>query len=361
MHITIAERLHPFSHSPGTYCLLPGTALRLQIFPARIYVHDLSGSQPRLVAEMQLEIEGPVNDFTIKLDLEKGSILVWGQTLKGFLRYRVTACRDSASLEIVMEKVPQEGLAWKALNSWTFFSRSKNQEQQHAVFVPSLSERLSLGSHKSQDWQMVLRRRDLKEIFPIWLKLAQQLPEVQTHPLQGTAELLEACRQAKVSAPADKILLAFHHLAAAGFEGILSPRLTDTDYQGFHFKPLAANSLLSPLLLLQEGARIIRSLLVEDTEKGIAVLQALPSEFHCGRFLHVRVDGGILDLEWSKKFIRRMVFTAEKDALLVLRFQKNVKRYRVREENRTQGKFQLSHEPLNVLKGRVYFFDRFEA
>ena len=57
MRITIGLRHHPFTHVPGTFVVLPGSTLQLQIFPTLIKV---AGHE-----EIPLTLEGPIEKFTI--------------------------------------------------------------------------------------------------------------------------------------------------------------------------------------------------------------------------------------------------------------------------------------------------------
>src|SRR5579871_5182907 len=100
MRITIAERLHPFSHKNGTKFLLPGTSFSVQVFPTRLDFLDLEG---RVVPfNVCFEVAGPVRDFTAELDLEHGALRVFGMTRKGYMRYRVFAKKEG--IWLIVEK-----------------------------------------------------------------------------------------------------------------------------------------------------------------------------------------------------------------------------------------------------------------
>lgn len=77
MHIEIAERLKPFSHFPGTSLILPGSAYQVQIFPCLIRIFHLRETFPVLITELTLNLQGPLQQFTVCNDLEKGRISVW--------------------------------------------------------------------------------------------------------------------------------------------------------------------------------------------------------------------------------------------------------------------------------------------
>ena len=182
MRITIAQRLRPFSHTPGACCLLSGSVLRFQFFPTKIVIDDLSGPTPREVTYLDLNLTGPVKDFTVQQDLEKGMLRVWGHYKEGFVRYSIAAGTEPCSFIFKVEKSPKSGVRSETLNK-TLHAKEMLCFLNGDIVSELLSStpkehcRLSLGSHKAQDWYLVQRRADLQEIFPVWHRLGKMLPE----------------------------------------------------------------------------------------------------------------------------------------------------------------------------------------
>ncbi len=366
MRIQIAERFKPYSHIPGEFCLIPGTFFRCQIFPTLIRIDTLSSLDPEPFAEIQLNVQGPLKDFTILQNLEKGTVQVWGHTQTGYIRYSLTPFSGNPTIGLLfrMEKMPQQEIT---LNSFscspgialliTKTHIEKKEQQNHlSVFK---TERLSLGYHKAQDWTMMRRRGDLGEIMPLWFRLGGGLSCPSDPILGGTAALLRNCRQAILEEDRLNILKAFMAVFLAGFEGVLSPRLTDTQYQGFHLPQLERLSGLSPLVLLSEGARLIRSLFVQAQDNKIAILPVLPVEFHCGRLVGVNCRGlNDLAMEWSKKTIRRVSFRSTDEGKILFAF-KNVNSFRLRHNKSDRGKRISCGEFLFLEKNSEYFMDNF--
>lgn len=342
MHIKIAERLHPFTHTPGEYCILPKSTLRLQIFPALILVHDLSEAMPKWIAKIPVPVKGPVKEFTVQLNLEKGKIDVWGKSREEYFRYHIFPSEHPQHLAIQIDK----GLShWKPKASEQQASFDMNQAMKPSILL----ERLSLGNHKSQDWDMVKRRCDLMEILPVWLRLGELVNYPKMLAFEGTAFLIKACHNATKL----EVYESLQNLFKVGFEGILSPRLTDEQHQGFDFPPISSS--FSPLSLLREGAKTIRSLFIRHQNDEISILPCLPIEFHCGRFLHVQCGSlGRVDFEWSKKIIRRMVFYAEKSGSIEFHFSKEIERFRL------NGQMHIAEKLIEVTQGQIYTFDRFQ-
>lgn len=338
MHIKIAERLRPFSHTPGTYCILPGSSLRLQIFPALIRVHDLSKAEPEEIVSFKVPVKGPIKEFTLQLDLEKGLIHIWGKSNEAFFSYSISSAQQSHQIVVQINK---------GLSSWFPETITQNKSfkilKHSKTFAPPLIDRLSLGNHKSQDWDQVKRRGDLREILPVWLRLGQLIDSPKEIAYEGTAAFLKTCQDYS----------DFLNFFNIGFEGILSPRLTDDQHQGFELT--SPPSTLSPLILLKEGAHVIRSLFFRIQQNDLFLLPQLPPQFHCGRFLQVCCgDWGLLDFEWSKKMMRRMVLHAEASGSINMHFPKDVRCYRL------NGQIHSVEKPITVEKGELYTIDRFQ-
>lgn len=282
MKISIAERLHPFSHDNGTKFLIPGTSICVQVFPTRLNFTDLDGKQEPF--SLTFDFVGPLKDFTAELDLEKSLLRVFGMTKEGFMRYVIAA--KKGGIELAWEKSPG-----KRENVWIplpIEPKAKNEE------------RLSLGMHKAQDWTLVCRRFDMKEIFPVLFALGRSVVSSAPCGNEGNYRLLEECRLCN----RQNILESFETFIKASFEGVLVPRLQDTDHQGI--LSLQQINGHSPLPLLMEGSNLVRSLFIQEREEGIAILPCLPVQFHSGRMVGINAGSVRIDIEWTKKALRHM-------------------------------------------------------
>ena len=349
MAIKMALRLLPYSHELGTYCLLPRSSLRFQIFPALVRVHELSQNQPKLLNEIPLNVKGPVQNFTLQQDLERGAIRVWGQAKNGFFRYRCVANEAGDSFSLISEKEPEGTLVLSPL------------PKGNPLLSRPLYECLSLGSHKSQDWTLMRRRESMREILPHWFRLGQQVSQRAYHALQGTTALLTKCEERVAAHERRLILPAFKDLFRAGFEGMLSPRLVDEEHQGYHLPPLSEATPCSPLELLRRGAQMIRSLLIQSQTEGISLLPVLPSDFAFGRALNLYCQGiGRIDLEWSKGVLRRVIVHADTDGLALFHMQKELKNFRLKSNRCSTAAILRCSEAFSIEKGYLYFLDNFK-
>lgn len=362
MHITIAERLRPFSHLPGTYCLLPRSFLRCRIFPTKLVIDDVSEIYPKALITIDLSLHGPVKDFTIQQDLEKGFIRVWGHFQEGFVRYCLMALEEPHSFIFKMERAPLAGVNSPTFNKVIY---PKEEIQVKAPTSPLTfkfkNERLSLGSHKAQDIELIRRRLDLSEIFPLWFRLGQQLLSLDKPSCEGTLKLLEICENIIYEKKALEVFQAFLNLFHVGFEGLLSPCLYDENYQGFSVDLSSDNFKGVPLYLLTEGSKLISKLFIDIKEHSIAMLPVLPPQFHCGRMLGVACGVfGEIDFEWSKKLIRRVVFNSKIDGPIHFAFQKGLKTFRLRANLKDKGVIVSCGEKVYCQVGMTYFFDNFK-
>ncbi len=301
MRIEIQERYRPFSHLPGTICLVPGTFVSAQIFPAKVILHDLQDGSTR---EINFDFQGPIEPFTVETDLERGWIRVFGHAASGYFSYRIASENGKA---VIIHKAEKKE-----------FPLAQHQE------------RLSLGITKKQEWERIKERMDLREIFPLWLKMASFAPEVkEKFPIVDL----------------EKQFLSY-------FSGIFVPRRVDTDHQNL-LPPLES----IPFSLLSVGARYIRSLFFQEKEDTLIFLPNLPSTFISGRFTSLTFSLGTLSIEWSKKNLRRVMMQIERDGELILLLQ-NANTCRVRTSIQEKGTGYQSGTSLSLKKGVVYL-DRF--
>lgn len=316
MTIKIRAKLRPFSHTPGAACVIPGTCSVIEAFPTRLRIDG---------REVLLNLTGPVKGFTLQQDLERHCVFVFGTAKEGYFRLRVDGGR------IQVEKGPLDDVQIPILC------------EPNAPF-----ERLSLGSHKTQDWDSVQKRCDLKEILPILFCLGQKLPPIPPQKLTGTARLLEFPEDRK------ELAEALESFVKAAFTQILVPRLIDDQYQGLAPDEAAAGNRF---FLLQEGAKRIRALFFHQNERRLALLPNLPIPFDAGRMIGIKAPGiGEIDFEWSKKSLRRLILRASTSGEVLFDLQSAIKTFRVGKRRR-----QKAGEPLLIEAGKTYFLDRFET
>lgn len=392
MHITIANKLMPYSHAAGSRALLPGTAFVVEAYPALLRLYRLDKDPMEQIAELALQLPGPMKQFTLQQDLKSGEMRIWGETDYGAIRYALRPSIDNSGVSIAISRHPEAGIIWRcnlpeksALYSTDlqqqlltpldgpvkrgdtlFLALSPNATTLPLPYRLPHCERLSLGCHKAQDWNMILRRNIPEEFLPFWHysgMLQPAPPSWDELPTWGTSTCLQLCSNAIAEGDGAAALQALKNFFLAGFTSWMIPRFVDT---AFHGIPLAAApellpKKLSPLTLLAAGARLISNLFVQTAEASITLLPALPNALHCGRLLHVNCNGlGLLDLEWSKRLVRRIVFHSAADQELLFSFPRELKRFRLRRAPDDIGKILSCPAKLYLAKDQCYLLDNCE-
>lgn len=329
MLISIKERLKPFTHLPGTVCPLPGSLTLVHVYPAKLIFEDTKTGK---MQEMELPIQGPVKGFTVQLDLEGEKLIVCGHAKQGYFNYQIVYDTSSHKIHFHVARDPAKFL--QGLSLPAFLTPGKLPRSA------SFRSRLSFGNHKKQDWELVSRRLSLGEILPHWHRLGQLFPEVSPNLKVSSLEELRTLFQ-------------------VGFRGILAPQQEDALHQGISFK----STQEAPFSLLTGGARLIEQAVVNWDEKAgeLHLLAGLLPEFHCGRLIDCYVEGvGKIELEWSKKTLRRMVITSTCSRTLSLSTTRHLKQCRMRSGRYENGRIIQLDEPLTLSQDQVYWFDRFE-
>jgi hypothetical protein len=302
--IAIRQRYRPYSHLPGARCLLPGTCFVIQAFPTLIRVEG--------IWEQVLDLRGPVHEFTLQQDLEQGCVSIWGIAQEGPMRLKVQARAHTIEVTgFLNRRIPYQGAF-------------------HQPLFPL--ERLSLGSHRAQDWPQLLRRFDLREILPVLFHLGQWTPPV-------TTDLLE---------------IELTSFLRAHFSHILVPRVHDDEHQGLQME-MNREQVAPPCAFLSQVHHHIRGLFFRQKKH---TFQFLPrSSFTAGRMTDVRVEGiGLLDFEWRERNrVRSFMLRATHDGEIRIAHGS----FRVR-TSRQEKSFRVEQgASLSIHAGGVYFADRF--
>ena len=358
MKITIAERLHPFSHHIGTSFLIPKTSWSVQVFPTRLFFFDLDGKAEAF--SFTFDFQGPIREFTAELNLERAALYIFGKTQKGYMRYEL--CYREGAVWLTMEKTPQEMVVCRASTSDGVLVLSKGKSISICAAVKGNNatdskERLSLGNHKAQDWDLMRRRLDCAEIFPHWFVLSNlSLPAERPC---GDFPLLNACRKKIEQVEKETVLESFENLFLAAFEGVLVPRLKDSDHQGI--APDLEKCSLAPMDLLRESGKLIRALFVQEKEGVTSLLPCLPTPFHSGRMVQVKTStNALISLEWSKKVLKKVVIDSAVSGEVRLKFPKGTRSFRLVQSGKTIEVDSAGEALVSVEANKPLHLDRFQ-
>ncbi|MDX8431452.1 MAG: hypothetical protein SNF33_06615 [Candidatus Algichlamydia australiensis] len=317
MQIKVAQRFKPFSHTPGVKASLPWSHLCVQAFPTKIIVGD---------QELNLEVTGPVKNFTLIQDLERGEIRVFGTPLEGYFEFIIRAN------EWILSRCPKNGL------------KINGRVHQHADRVEIASEsmpkkdleRLALGCHKEQEFVKMAKRQDMAEILPFWFFLGQQLPKADgVHPLLTEGKLEE--------------------LFQVGFDDLFCPDFSDKKHLGMNVEGARGNRRV----LLTEGAQQIRERFFKREGNRLTLLT--DSTFSEGRFIDLQEKGlGRVHFEWTKHKMRRFILESDLEGEVSLLLPKSLKSCRLRFSVQERGRELLLDSPFFVQKGQKVYLDRFQ-
>ena len=360
MNIKLAEKYKPFSHEVGTSLLLPKSFWKATFYPAKIFLEDLSILDSKKTHSITPQIKGPLSQFTIMQDLERGWTRVFGRGPDGYFSYRLAI--SSIGIVLFLERGPQEGIFF------AFDEKTINLQPKEELIIPAetlpfkeaLNEKMHFGCSKKQDWTLVKRRLSIEEILPIWFEIGKDIPNYPI-PNTGNFHFLAECKKLIDARDREKIGPALINLFKVGFEGIFSPCPIDTRFQGYFPEEKTVPIETSPLALVGEGARLIRNLLIQEEKGSLEILPCLPKEVHAGRFTNVILsDSVVADIEWSKKLIRRMILRPKNDQEITLKFQSSIDSFRLRAGWRGRGTFHRAGGVLSLRANTLYILDRFQ-
>lgn len=351
----LTNHMRPFSHLPSETCMIPGSSWSVTACPTRIALKNLGAGGEKILFSVQ--VEGPVEGFTLVQDLERDFVRIFGVAQEGYFSYRLYVEEDA--LMLLLERCPETGL------EFSFQGKKKRLKRKETYAFPlpheifsHPREKMHFGCHKKQDWTLVKRRLSLQEILPIWFALGKKCPETPLHT-EGVAQLLQVCESKIEKQDRVSIGSAFLKLFQVGFKGMLTPRLFDDDYQGILEGPSHPND--SPLILLSEGAKLIRSLFIEKQGDQLSILPCLPVELHAGSCSNMQISETLsLDIEWSKKMTRRLILRPDTDQSCHLNLQKGLTSFRLKRAKEKIGTRIQRGKELHLEGGNTYLLDRFE-
>lgn len=331
--IKIANRFKPFSHTPGVVCCIPKSSVIVEAFPTLI---KFSGEHCHF--EVKLFLTGPVKDFTQIQDLEKDCVLVFGHAKEGYFSFQITHVGDK-----ILFKVLRGPDIKVALNGQEALLKKGSLLELNAgssSFISHSKERLSLGVSKKLDWDLVWRRKDLAEVLPVLFQLGQKITS-------------------KGGVRSDLSFSELERMVKAGLTGILVPCLGKSNHLGVDLSFLEkGQSVSTSLRSLYES---IRSLFIQaKNAKEIAILPNLPEQFPSGRLKDVKMDGFVVDLEWTKRKLRRMSIQSSEDMVIRCIFPKELKRFRLKTTLVGRGETLSTDEEIFCKKDTRYFLDKFE-
>jgi hypothetical protein len=340
MRFDVALRFKPFSHVPGTICLIPGTLWRIRAYPTSVqFLGPLAQEITYTFSHEEI-----LDEFTVIQDLEKKEVRILGKASNRFFSTLIQ-CREG-QLQLIEGKKEPVSIA-------PLFPQKESPSRP--------SPRLSMGVHKKQEWERIRQRKELTEVLPFWFYLGNMMPSIEKKDVRhGSLALLDECKHLLKTGQRCELEDRFHHLFLVGFGGLWNPRLCDPEHRGI-LSNAAHEDPETAILLLKEGAELIKDLFLEQEGDRLQLLPCLFKSFYAGRFIDLSTkEGDRIDLEWSKRLLRRVIIHPAADRTIELAWPKELRHCRVRSNTRDRGYPLKRGEPLHLQANHLLFLDRFE-
>ncbi len=323
--IKIGQKFRPFSLSPGTFFQIPGSHLFCRIFPSLIQILDKNNNVLN-----QLDVEVSCNNFfCVMQDLHKIGVKVF----IGNVRYWISN-----------KGIIRRG---KALSQKNLFS----------------SEFLSLGVNKKLDWEMIYRRKNLLEILPLWFRLGILTPKVNLTEDEKKSEnflLFSSITKDFFSYSKDQQYQLLHKLFFSCFPFNLVPQQQNIYLPKIHQKDFFEQKSL-PLFLVREGASFIKSLFIKIENNIFYIFPCLLQQFHSGRFINISCGSlGSIDLKWSKKMIKKIIFRSYQEGIINFLFPKKIVKFRLTNLESKEKKILLTSSFIEIKSKTTYVLDCFQ-
>jgi len=360
----IANRYRPFSHQPGTATLIPGSGAVVTAYPTCLTLELDRETR----CTLKWHLKGLIEDFTLMQDLEQHSVRISGRSEEGFFCYTLSVCDKQIALKL--ERGPICGMQGTLMcqGEESFVTLHVKGVimlgQVRASALPShCLERISFGVAKQQDWDLVRRRKEPLEYFPLWFVLGQTLSfscqeKTLSEGAPSTLLVEQACQDLKQGSK-ELFLSKLHQVFMASFHSLMVPSGFDCYHHGLTLPSEAFESRHINIDLLYEGYKAIRAMLVMQEEGVIHLLNHLPAAFHSGRACNLSLAGALIDLEWSKKYLKKVILTVFEAQTFLFSFQKDLKSFRLA-ANQGKNKVQCQcSEPLTLSPG-IYVLDQFK-
>lgn len=338
MMIKIANRFRPYSKNLRCKARIPASCFDVEVFPSYLKVYR----DEKVALEISFKMHAPFQSITTMQDIEKKRLLIFGEASEGYFRYSLAHHEDALSLKLerssfmILYKIESiEDLSFSG-SLHALLNKEKDlvfKTKEKEIKAPHI-ERISFGNHKAQDMTLIRRRLDPKEFLPIWFFLGQfaKKDEVkeEVFPLSSFKESFKS------------------HYFDLFSKSDLSP------------KHLGHKEEQDPISLYGGYVQIRRLLL--HSQKGIhSILTDLPHTLDAGRAKGLKIEEGVyMDLEWSKKKIKKVIIHSNKKTSLTLRFKRENKTLRQTYPSKMQRMRSLQDGDLIIdLQEGITTVDRF--
>lgn len=336
----------------GVPVLILNTSYFVKIFPGCLHFEDLDSKKS---FKTYFKFHGPQKNFTIIQNLRNGVIDVFFHSLDGFISYSILIKENKVFL--YFKKLPSIGMEYEFDKiKKIYFSKEEISLPIEKVFSTYAEEYLSFGIFKKQELFFIKRREDIKEILPILFLCSQfYLDNEAKYPKESS--LLEKLEDKILKKDKKNLEEIFLSIIKAHFFGAFVPTLNDFFYQNI-IEDVKTNA--SVFFILQQLFKSIKSMLVFEKEDEVDILPCLLPVFHHGKAVNLKLSFGLIDIEFSKKLLKKVILKPTTEVKKKVVIQKKLFQFRLRTSKKDRGRIYKNNDVISFEKGKVYFFDRFQ-
>lgn len=352
MQIKIKDKFKIISHDIGSIFLIMNTSYYVKIYPGLLSFKDLDSNK---TFNIYLKFQGPVKNFTIVQNLFNGNIEVFFHIKDGYVSYSILTSEESTYLyfdRITTDKFKIE------FNEELKISPKENIKLPINVISNSKpKEYLSFGIYKKPDIYFIKKRENLNEIFPFIFLYSQFYLDAQYNCCLRKNCLLKEIDKAIQIKEKQNLSETFLNVFKVHFFGSFIPRMNDEEYQNIISN---IDKDFSPWCIFIRLYHSIKAMFIEETSNELFLLPCLIPDFNHGRALNLKISKGSIDLEWSKKLLKKVIFIPSCDCSFKIILQSQIKTFRIRENKNEKGKIFNNFDDIYFQKDKVYFLDKFK-
>ena len=318
--IQIRQKHRPYSHCFGTKSPIPNTSFSLEVWPRKMRLFSKDQSFAYVV-----ECNGPVKNFTLLLDLERGCLVFFYQAKEGFISWSIKGHKDGICF--YLKKSPSEGLVVnnKRMQAKDSFLETCKEEITGYESV----EKLCLGVHKNQEIDKVLLRGDLRETLPLYFRFGQYFKK--TKPLDSISVLQKA------------ELCQIHAL--------LMVKKSQHDLVGIDHISIDHD-------LFASAYQRIRHDFFRQESKNLYFMPNM-NLFHAGRLTGLQFSCGTLSFIFRKKRVFRVVMDIHDDGEIHVSPINGLSSFRIRKNLHLKAERYDAHSSIMCKKGERLYLDNF--
>jgi len=331
----------------GVDVFIPSTALIAKIFPSKLVIGK---------HVIDFDIHGPITDFTVELNLEKGRVEWYLKCKEGFIAWHLYALDTTIVLEL--RRGPQEGVNTYYEKTICLEPRDKLTLDISKRFGAKKSfERLTCGISKKQEIEAIFSRKKIEEFLPFCFFVSQYAEQKVKKIEGGIADMILLAEEAILAKNRIQLSKIFEEMFSISFYDLFVPTLEDRMHQNV-FKNKVKKGVI-PFDLFGHWYHLIKKCFIDLKGSTLHLLPCLPKDIPCGTFSKIQFKDIEVDLSWRKQRVLKMAVFAKKQTVLTLDLPEKAKSFRLRKNLKEKGLIYPIHQAVSLEANTLYYLDRF--